>query len=89
MGNHKSQDVGRESMPTNADGAWTSEAIAVGVLTRKGRGFHILTAGQLNFKDGDAATVNMAAGFWTVGAVYAYEVTEILAGTTATGRVLY
>ena len=67
----------------------TSEAIAQGVLPRTGRGFHILAAGQLNFIDGFGATINMAAGFWTAGQVYPYMVTEILSGTTATGRVVY
>lgn len=73
----------------SASCAPSSAAIAIGAVSRVGRAFHILAPGQLNFIDSEGVTVNMAAGFFAAGGIYPYAVKEILAGTTATGRVLY
>lgn len=89
MSNHKTQDIGRESLPTNADGPWTMTAIGVGVLTRKARGVWILVSGTLNFKDGNGTSQSLSTGYLTAGVQYPMEMIEIEAGTTATGKVLY
>lgn len=73
----------------SSGGAWSSDDLAIGVLPRTCRGIHIAVAGQLNFKDAEGVTVNLASSYFNDRQIYPYMATEILAGTTATGRILY